>query len=165
MPNNTAPSPSSTTASRVSSRIAYKELKELVDRGLVDQIGKGGSTYYELATGVSADDERHESLVASSQELTDLQNRVFSALTRERKHSDRARPVTGLPPRLSGRPARGAGLVNMRDTLSPRRGTLYPASCSPADDRLECLPPGRRHARCQGDLAPIPVTQRHWREC
>ena len=47
------------------SRIAYKELKELVDRGLVDQIGKGGSTYYELATGVSADDERHESLVAS----------------------------------------------------------------------------------------------------
>lgn len=31
------------------SRIAYRELKELVDRGLVDQVKSGGTTYYVLA--------------------------------------------------------------------------------------------------------------------
>jgi ATP-dependent DNA helicase RecG len=66
------------------SRVAYKELKELVDRGLVDQFGKGGSTYYELAASISAEDGHLiSSPVAVSQELTDLQHQVYSALTSE----------------------------------------------------------------------------------
>src|SRR5271167_4463713 len=53
-----------------------------------------------------------------------------------RRHSAHARPVTGVA-------ARAAGLVNMRDTLSPRRGTLYPASRPPTGHRPKCLILGR----------------------
>lgn len=61
-----------------------KELKELADRGLVDQFGNGGSTYYELAAGISAEDEHLVSTPATvGQKLTELQHQVYSALTNE----------------------------------------------------------------------------------
>lgn len=62
------------------SRAAYKELKELVDRGLVDQFGKGGSTYYELAAAPATEGEQFAAPVVG---LTDLQRQVYSALTSE----------------------------------------------------------------------------------
>lgn len=62
------------------SRIAYKELKELVDQGLVEQFGKGGSTYYELPTQPAIE----EQLVnAPLPELTPMQQQVYSTLTSE----------------------------------------------------------------------------------
>ena len=68
------------------SRTAYKELKELVDRGLIDQYGTRGSTYYELAVGRSDDDEYDENDTIDggeedSKSLTDLQRQVYGVLS------------------------------------------------------------------------------------
>ncbi len=72
------------------SRTAYKELKELVDRGLVDQFGTRGSTYYELSADVveseyfneegEYDDSENEG-EASSKILSRLQQQVYDALS------------------------------------------------------------------------------------
>ncbi|MGD0244099.1 MAG: ATP-binding protein [Streptosporangiaceae bacterium] len=67
------------------SRTAYKELKELVDRGLIDQYGTRGSTYYELAISNSDIDDYDEDSPADedgddSRNLTDLQRQVYAVL-------------------------------------------------------------------------------------
>jgi len=66
------------------SRIAYKELKELVDRGLVDQVRSGGSTYYVLAREDSAVDGEiymlESSQGAETSPVTDFQREVLVAL-------------------------------------------------------------------------------------
>jgi len=67
------------------SRIAYKELKELVDRDLVDQVKSGGSTYYVLAREDPEIDDGIFSMVGSEvaeieQSLTRHQGDVLSAL-------------------------------------------------------------------------------------
>ncbi|HET9080603.1 MAG TPA: ATP-binding protein [Trebonia sp.] len=79
------------------SRVAYKEMKELVDRGLVDQFGKGGSTYYELAAGPSADEGRLiDASAAASQQLTALQRQVYAALKSEPAARREIVKLTGL---------------------------------------------------------------------
>lgn len=64
------------------SRTAYKELKELVDRGLVDQFGTRGSTYYEPASDDSSDENYFEDDedVDDDPEMTELQLQVYEAL-------------------------------------------------------------------------------------
>jgi ATP-dependent DNA helicase RecG len=69
------------------SRTAYKELKELVDRGLADQFGTRGSTYYELSAGASDDDTYEEDADEDdadrdSKPLTGLQGQVYHALSK-----------------------------------------------------------------------------------
>lgn len=59
------------------SRIAYKELKDLVDRGLVERSGRGSSTYYELAAQPSAEEQLVD---VPRPELTPMQQQVYSAL-------------------------------------------------------------------------------------
>jgi ATP-dependent DNA helicase RecG len=66
------------------SRAAHKELRELVDRGLVDQFGRGGSTYYELGTRPApARKDLPRAPAPAAHELTPLQRQVFSALSTE----------------------------------------------------------------------------------
>jgi len=65
------------------SRAAYKELKELVDRGIIDQFGTRGSTYYELATETSADEDTlgSDDELDDDRNLTELQRQVYIALS------------------------------------------------------------------------------------
>jgi ATP-dependent DNA helicase RecG len=65
------------------SRAAYKELKELVDRGIIDQFGTRGSTYYDLATETSVDDDILDSgeELDEDRNLTEFQRQVYVALS------------------------------------------------------------------------------------
>jgi ATP-dependent DNA helicase RecG len=64
------------------SRTAHKELKELVDRGLIDQISTRGSTHYELAMqDADEDDIIEQELSEAVESLTEPQRQVYGALT------------------------------------------------------------------------------------
>jgi ATP-dependent DNA helicase RecG len=82
------------------SRTAYKELKELVDRGIIDQFGTRGSTHYELASENSSDDDLLDSdeEINEDRDLTELQQRVYDALGDGPKSRREIAAVTGLEP-------------------------------------------------------------------
>jgi ATP-dependent DNA helicase RecG len=86
------------------SRAAYKELKELVDRGIIDQFGTRGSTHYVLATEDSNDDDAFDCEVEldedidEGQDLTELQQRVYDALGGGPKSRREIAAMTGLEP-------------------------------------------------------------------
>jgi ATP-dependent DNA helicase RecG len=65
------------------SRAAYKELRELVDRGIIDQFGTRGSTHYELATETPIEDDILDSDEDPDEDrnLTELQQQVYAALS------------------------------------------------------------------------------------
>lgn len=82
------------------SRTAYKELKELVDRRIIDQFGTRGSTHYELASENSSDDDLLDSdeELDEDRDLTELQQRVYDALGDGPKSRREIAAVTGLEP-------------------------------------------------------------------
>lgn len=83
------------------SRAAYRELKELVDRGLIDQFGTRGSTYYELAgempdeNGITNDGDTFD----EDQNLTELQRQVYEALGKDAVSRREVITRTGLEAR------------------------------------------------------------------
>ena len=100
------------------SRAAHKELKELVDRGLIFQFGTRGSTYYELAADDSAQDSMVEDISSddTGKSLTVLQQQVHSALNTGPASRQEISETTGLDDRqVMGilRALREKGLVSM----------------------------------------------------
>jgi ATP-dependent DNA helicase RecG len=100
------------------SRAAHKELKELVDRGLIFQFGTRGSTYYEL----SAEDDAQESMVkdiapdSAGSNLTAIQELVYSALSTGPASRQEISERTGLDDRqVMGilRALRSKGVISM----------------------------------------------------
>jgi ATP-dependent DNA helicase RecG len=100
------------------SRAAHKELKELVDRGLIFQFGTRGSTYYEL----SAEDGTHDGtaqtmpLSDDGTGLTELQKHVYSTLRNGSASRQEITERTGLDDRqVMGilRALRSKGLISM----------------------------------------------------
>jgi ATP-dependent DNA helicase RecG len=83
------------------SRAAYKDLKELVDRGIIDQFGTRGSTYYELAAESSPADDTLDSdeELDDDRNLTELQQRVYLALGDEPSSRREIAASTGLETR------------------------------------------------------------------
>jgi ATP-dependent DNA helicase RecG len=80
------------------SRTAYKELKELVDRGIIDQFGTRGSTHYELSSEGFIDDDLLDGYeeLDEDRKVTELQQRVHDALGDGPKSRREITSITGL---------------------------------------------------------------------
>jgi ATP-dependent DNA helicase RecG len=100
------------------SRAAHKELKELVERGLIFQFGTHGSTYYELSAEDSAHDGTAQTIPLgdAGTGLTELQKHVYSTLHNGPASRQEITEKTGLEDRqVMGilRALRSKGLISM----------------------------------------------------